>query len=324
MAEKQYLDDNGNPIKSQGPAPKQYLDDLGNPVTPTQPPPPKVDIGTIGPAPRGAGAWLTAAEGDLRHGGRATFVGDVLGRLQGRGDKGYTGLESGTSPGAAEYVGSFPLGAVKAAQGIAETPEHPIRGPFKAAAGTVQALTLPMAFAGGPTAEAVANEIPSRAWAGKVLDSVMQDAGNVPVRLSRSGDAILRAKELSDAGTSMPQAIGKLLARVTRPKGEPLTYSEARDFYSNISRLSADEIGRLNPIMKRQVAIILNDLRQDIGDAAAQVGRASDYYASIKEYANAAKLGRAAQAILKGLGWAGGVGAGIEAGRWGLSKLSPR
>ena len=275
----------------------------------TQPQPPPVM--NKFEARRGAAGWLDDLESDLRHGGNRTFLGRALGTAQGRGDKGYSGLESGTTKGTADIVGSIPLGLVKTAQGVAEMHDHPVKGALKTLGGALQTATIPMAFAVGPAAEAGVEAIPSRAWAMQAFKDVAADAGNVPVTLSRSGNAILRAKELSEAGTSMPQSIGKLLRRVTDPNKPPITYSEARDFYSNISRLSADEYNRLNPIMKRQVGMIASALKDDIGDAAGQVGQAAKYYSAMKNYAQASRLLRAAGTIgnwaLKATVAAGGV-----------------
>jgi hypothetical protein len=166
----------------------------------------------------------------------------------------------------------------------------------------LQAATLPLAVAGGPGLDAAVTAVPNRAYAAKLFENVMADAKDVPVSLSKSGDAILRVKELADAGTSMPQSIQKLLNRVTKPGSKPLTYSEARDFYSNITRLSADEAGRLNPIMKKQIGIVTNALKTDIGEAAGRVGQMGNYYAALQDYAKASQLLRAATTIGKEIG----------------------
>ncbi len=274
------------------------------------------------PAESGVLPWLNDVESDLRRGGRRTVVGKGLGFMQAQGDKGYTGLESEVPPAVADFMGSVPLGVTKFAQGVAETPQHPVRGPLKAASGALQAATIPMAFMGGPVANRAIEAIPSAEWAGKMFQSVAGDAGAVPVNLSRSGNEMLRVKELADAGAPMPQAIGKMLQRVTKPGGKLLDYVTARDFYSNITRLSADETARLNPIMKRQIGIVANALKQDIGDAAAQVGRAADYYSALRDYARAAQLKRAAIKIAQYVGVPVTVGALGAAAKMGWNLVS--
>jgi hypothetical protein len=267
------------------------------------------------PAETGAGPWLANVERDLRGGGGRTAAGRILGKLQGRGERGYSGLDSGVSPGVAEFVGSPVLGVVHAAQGVAETPKHPVRGPLKAAGGVLEAGQIPLAFVGGPVANRAIEAVPSAEHATYLLQSVERDAGSLPVSLSRSGDALLRVKELADRGGTMPQAVRKLLARATEPKGKPLTYSESRDFYSNITRLSAKEKMTLTPVMRRQLGIAAVALKQDVGDAAQMAGRAADYYKGLKEYAAAARLNRAAQEIGKWALRAAGVAGTAELAR---------
>jgi hypothetical protein len=65
----------------------------------------------------------------------------------------------------------------------------------------------------------------------------------------------MRAKELQDAGAKgLPRVIRKFVARVTDPDKAPIAWDEARDFYSNVSRLSANEYQSMNPQMAGQVA----------------------------------------------------------------------
>jgi uncharacterized protein YcfJ len=172
----------------------------------------------------------------------------------------------------------------------------------------------------GP-AEELGAAIPLKSRAGKLLASVSEKAGNVPVDLDRSAEHLLRTKELADAGGSMPMSINKMLRRVTDPSKGPLTYSEARDFYSNITRLSADEMDRLTPVMKAQVGKVAAALKDDIGQAAAKVNKAADYYAGIREYAKAAQLQRAGERISKQLLKMAAVAAGAE-GAYQLGKAA--
>lgn len=163
----------------------------------------------------------------------------------------------------------------------------------------------------GP-AEEIFGAIPLKSKAGELLESVEKSAKNVPVDLQQSAEHILRVKDLADAGGSMPMSINKMLRRVTDPSKGPLTYSEARDFYSNITRLSADEMNRLTPVMKAQVGKVAAALKDDIGQAAARVNKAADYYAGLKQYAKAAQLQRAAEKMGKYLLRAAGVAAGAD------------
>jgi hypothetical protein len=97
-------------------------------------------------------------------------------------------------------------------------------------------------------------------------------------------------------------------------KAGPLTYEEGRDFYQLLGRLSADETMKMAPPVKRDLVQMVVGLKQDIGNAADQVGHAADYYKGLGDYAKAARLGEWYDAAKKyavpaALG-AAGLGAG--------------
>lgn len=153
-------------------------------------------------------------------------------------------------------------------------------------------------------------KIPTRARAGSVFQSVMQDAKDQPVNLTNSGDQLLRVQELAQRGTSMPQAAGKLLRRTTEPNSPPLTYAEARDFASNLSRSSVNESQRLSPVMQANIGKLSRAFNQDIQDTAGSVGRGEDYAQAMKDYARAAKT---RELITKTAKWAvpAAIGGGV-------------
>jgi hypothetical protein len=160
------------------------------------------------------------------------------------------------------------------------------------------------AEAGGMAIGAGLKMLPNAARAAKLLEGVKGKAGDLPVDLSRSGDSLLRIKELSQAGHGNLPVINKLIERYTAPvktaiKGvredaKPLTYSEARDFYQAISKLSAKDSMAITGTMKRELGQFANALKQDIGDAADQAGQAAQYYSGMKEYHKAMKMARVA------------------------------
>lgn len=175
----------------------------------------------------------------------------------------------------------------------------------------------------------VAELTPTAAKAGAKFQSVMSAAKNVPVDVSQVGDIALRTKELADRGGTMPRAISKLLNRLTDPSQAPMAYEEARDFASNISRLSADEFNRLTPVIKDQVVklrVALNDANRR---AAATVGKGELYADAMKEFAQAKRIESVWNAVkggvMRGLpyGIAGGAaGLGYEAMKkvWDLGR----
>lgn len=241
----------------------------------------------------GKSSWLDDAESDLRYGGTRTLPGKVLNFL------GAKGINLGVSEGAADKMASPLVGSINAARGIAKTPQHPIAGPLEAIGGALQAAEIPLAFMGGPAANKAINAIPSKALASKSLSEVMDVAKDVPINPNGAKQVALRVQELSKRGGQMPQVIRNFLNRVSSKPAvfpnapdsvAPLTYQEARDFYSNASRLSADEFNKLTPVMQRQVAMFTKALGKSITEAADTVGLGSKYTGAMKEYAQAMKL----------------------------------
>jgi len=260
------------------------------------------------PASTGVVPWFNDVENDLRHGGGRTVVGRTLGHLQEQGDKGYTGLEAGASPGQTDFMGSVPLGATKAAKGAAELgwSGQPGQGLKDIVSGTAQAATVPSAFMGGPIAEGADAMIPSRLRAGQVLGDIGNAAKDVPVIPRATMPAVRRWSELTEAGGKTAKPITKLSNRLTdyltpatKEPQEPMLFPEARDRYSNITDLTRQPklqtlMGRgLKPTMLRQAGSVRQGLNSDLTDAAATIGRGEDYTNAMTEYAQAAKLGKA-------------------------------
>lgn len=85
-------------------------------------------------------------------------------------------------------------------------------------------------------------------------------------------------------------AVRKILNRMTDPNKAAMTYEEARDFASNISRLSANEYQRLTPVVAREVANLRVALNEANAQAARQAGKMDEYRAAMREYAQAMRL----------------------------------
>ena len=191
-----------------------------------------------------------------------------------------------------------------------EAVEHPVR----TAADIALVGAVPMA---GRAIKAAKPFLwPTRAAAGVKFQQVMGAAKNAPVDISGPGNVALRIQELADRGSSMPMVARRFLQRVTDPNKGPLLYEEARDFASNVSRLSANEFGRLTPKMATEVHKLRVALNKAIGDTAASAGKGPEYWSAMKEYARAAQraeLGRAA--AKKGLQAAGLTGTAYLVGK---------
>lgn len=147
-----------------------------------------------------------------------------------------------------------------------------------------------LAAGGIPGGAAVADALPSTARAKQGFQAVMSAAREVPVELGGKGgvgDVALRIKDLADRGGSLPKAVNDLLKYATDPKKPALTYEVARDFASNISRLSVNEITKLTPVMQREVAELRVVLNKAVGQAAGLAGKGQEYANAMNEYARA-------------------------------------
>lgn len=128
--------------------------------------------------------------------------------------------------------------------------------------------------------------------AGLIFNSVAQDAGNAPVALENSQEAAVRLMELQRSSNLGP-VVNKFLNRITKPNAPPLTYNEARDFYSALGDLAWSEKLSIRPGVRYVMKNLASGLKQDIGDAAESVGRAGDYYQALGDYARAQQLKKA-------------------------------
>lgn len=154
--------------------------------------------------------------------------------------------------------------------------------------------------------------------AGQNIQAATQAAKDVPLNVERVGEAGLRAMDMQAAGATMPRAASRLMQRITDPALEPIQFGQARDFYSNLSRLSANEAGRMNPQMARQMSTMRAALHDALTEGAETVGKGQQYAKGIQEYARAARAAEAGKKVAKY--GAGIAGAGV-AGNYMLDKL---
>jgi hypothetical protein len=205
--------------------------------------------------------------------------------LMGRGqfEHGYTALGR-VSSAVGHGLGMLPVigpAAAHAGDNIGSAPEIGW-GP-----GAADVLGLAAQTLGPRVAARGWSAIPSTARAASALEGVTAAARDVPIDVSTVGDVALRTRDLASSGGSMPKVVSDFLKRATDPNRGPITFSEARDYYSNATRLSADEYGRLTPVMKRQVTEFTHSLGDAIQDAAEQVGQGDAYQQAMSEYRDA-------------------------------------
>jgi hypothetical protein len=147
--------------------------------------------------------------------------------------------------------------------------------------------------------------MPTEAKAGKLFDEVMQAAKGQPVNLTRSSAPLDRIAQLTDAGGPTLSAPNKLLLR--KNTINPIPYEEARDFYSNISSLSAADKQIANRPMLRELKNLREAFKQDIGDTAEAVGKRQQYEDAMRIYRKANQIKSGAKAAAK-------VGGGMALG----------
>jgi len=229
----------------------------------------KAVIGPTQPEP-----WLNQVEDDLTYGGNRTFLGRVLGRMEGRGSKGYAGMGQGPE-GVDSVPASVFMGPLHALEGGREVVTgHPLKGAWDTLKGGFQAAQMPLMVMAAPEAESAMDSIPSAKNAGRLLDEVMNgrpaeapEAGQRFYSLmggSKSNpeiEAATRLKQMEPAdGTEGAKNVAVRMER-TRPalerfeeltqrggkRSKPFTqlykrmqsegdipYAEGRDFYTNI------------------------------------------------------------------------------------------
>lgn len=155
--------------------------------------------------------------------------------------------------------------------------------------------------------------------AGGVFNALEKEIGDHPVQMTdKLGDALRDLKFVADTGPNPPPVINKLVTRMADLEKGPLTYSEARSFYSNIGDLSASEKMATNGKMMRVLSPVQRALGETIADTAERAGKLSIYQGAMKDFANAATAEEKVEALKnfalkfgKAAGWVGGGGYGL-------------
>lgn len=199
------------------------------------------------------------------------------------------------------------------AHSLKENPYGAIEG------GIGQAATIGGA---GKAVGAAADAVPSAARAGGVLQDLRTSLANTPVETHPAMVNAQRIGELAERGGSAPKFAAQYIERnmpkiageVVTQQPSRMTFPEARDFYSNASRLSAAENMGTNPTIHREVGQFTNNLGKSIQDAANAAGKGDEYAAAMREYRQAKNLEEALGVVKKYglrtfLGALGGYGA---------------
>jgi hypothetical protein len=129
----------------------------------------------------------------------------------------------------------------------------------------------------------------SKTRAATNLASAADAAKNVAINAELPGQHALRIMQLGETGNYVPAVVRKFAQRVTDPNKAALTFEEARDYASTISKLSANEFGKLAPVVQREVGAMRQALQTALTEAAGTVGKAKEYTSGLSEYARSTK-----------------------------------
>lgn len=148
---------------------------------------------------------------------------------------------------------------------------------------------------------------------------VASAANPATVDTAISGNTALEIQKMAESGGTQPKVIRDFVKRVTDPQKGPLTYEEARKFYTNASRLSADESQRLTPDMKRMVGQFRADLDSAISQTASGAGKGPQYTQAMRDYRGASKTAGHLE-NLKEYGKKAAIAGTLGGGGYGLYK----
>lgn len=262
----------------------------------------------------------------------ASFLGDeVVGAAKGAAhtalDIGESTINAGAIPGQIPtghgiLPGALPNPAIQTGRSMTAYRPDNIGERVGGGLETVAEMAIPVA----KTIEA----IPSAVRAGRLFQDVMSVAKEVPINVEAPGQAALKIMDIAEqGGGSLPQPVRQFLNWVTNPAKEPMNYEVARRFASGISRLSANEMGRLSPVVAREIASLRVALNKSVADAAGSVGKGIEHAKAMTEYAKAKQLQGAIDEVLAGAKSAlpkaiggGAAGAGAGAGWWLTHKIT--
>jgi hypothetical protein len=274
--------------------------------------------------------WAENVSNDIKYGTDVTGVGTVLKKM------GAHGVYNGNSEAVGDYMASLPLGLLRTAKGEAEVTQSgkTWQGTKDIVGGATQAAQIPAAFLGGPATEAGADAAATAGTkvfgsvekAGQLFDEVSAAAKDQPIELSDEVyDALNKVKQLSDAGAKGTPRVASKLANRLNNQDEELYWDEARRFYSNISRLSANEYNSMAPQMQRAVGQLGRALGDVLSDSATAAGKGDEYNQAMQLYRTSKswqQFGSDAWTFVKKAApYAVGAGAGARLGMQGLASI---
>lgn len=221
-------------------------------------------------------------------------LGGTLGAMIGGAGGTAFGMGVGGVPGA---VGGAALGAAagEAARQTARrllgqsAPSTPVEAAMQIGTEGVKAGAGTLAGAGVVKGIGM---IPTRARVGPLFEDVSSAVGTNPVSMSGAPErALTRLQELEQRGGPAIKVVSNLVKRVEDiPNIGEMTYNEARDFYSNISRLSAADKMQLTPQLRMQLGELRVALDRALAMTAKAGNKAEAYAKAMRDYRIASRL----------------------------------
>lgn len=240
--------------------------------------------------------WAKNVSDDIKNGTDVTGIGTVLKKM------GAHGVYNGNSQAVGDYMASLPLGLLKTAQGAGELGQGKIaQGAGDVAGGALQAVTLPAslgspleaeaaATGAGKVAQVVSDLTPAgrAAKAVNLFKDIESKIGEHTVSMTDElGNALSEIKEGIDTGLNAPSVVNKFVTRIADTEQPPLTYAEARKFYSNMGDLATSEKMAANSKMQRLIFQVQKALGNAISTTAEQGGKLQQYRDAMKGFAGA-------------------------------------
>lgn len=250
------------------------------------------------PAPTGMldrfAKWTDAVANDIKNGTDTTGVGTVLKKM------GAHGVYAGEPHAVGDFMASMPLGLLQGYKGGAELGQGKVvQGAEDVVGGGLKEATMPAALGSPIEAEAGTEaatkvvqgikDLPPSVRIGKAaanFNDLTNSIGAHTVAVTDKIAGVLEdLKDAVDTGSNQPSVINKFVTRIADTDQAPLTYKEARQFYSNVSDLSASDRMAANGKMQR----LLIQFKQALGDAisttADSANRLDQYQSAMKGYA---------------------------------------
>jgi hypothetical protein len=187
-------------------------------------------------------------------------------------------------PGAMGALGAILAGGTTGGlQGLAETGT-----PQGAATGTAVGAGSAGLFRALPMLKNLPANL--RGSAGELFNTAKAAAGSNPVATEAAGQTALGALNKQAVGRTIPRTLSRFAQRVTNPDAGDLTYDEARDFYSAMSEMSANEKAAYTPSVKRLLSQTKNALGDAIQQTADNAGVGKEYAEGMSKYAMGSRL----------------------------------